>query len=250
MTNKFISLIKECNNIVFFGGAGVSTESGVKDYRSPDGIYNTVKEFGISPEKILSRSFFEKDPATFYEFYRKYFMISVEPNDGHKALAELEKMGKLKAVITQNIDFLHQRAGSEKVIELHGRANEFYCNKCNGFHDNYSAIESINNGKVPLCDKCGAVVKPRVVLYEERLFDGVCESAIDAISEADMLIVGGTSLTVYPAASFIGYFKGKHLVIINKQATDYDSNAALVIREPIGRFLKETMKGLSVTTDI
>ena len=244
MVDKFVSYIQECNNIVFFGGAGVSTESGVKDYRSPDGIYNTVREFGISPEKILSRSFFDKDPATFYEFYRKYFMADVEPNDAHKVLSELEKMGKVKAVITQNIDYLHQKSGSEKVIELHGRANEFYCKNCNDFHNNSRAIEEIKKGEVPLCDKCKAVIKPRVVLYEEQLFPGVPEAAVDVIAEADMLIVGGTSLTVYPAASFIGYFKGKYLVIINKQETDFDCNANLVVRESIGGFFEKTMKKL------
>lgn len=240
--NKFAEMIKECNNIVFFGGAGVSTESGVKDYRSKDGLYNTVKDYGISPEEILSHSFFFQNPETFYDFYRKYFIIEVEPNNAHKALAELEAMGKLKAVITQNIDGLHQRAGSKKVIELHGTAGEFNCHACRKAEDTNKVIEIIKSGAVPKCKHCNGLMKPKVVLYEEPLYDGVAESAVDSIANADMLIVGGTSLAVYPAASFVRYFRGKYIVIINKTETEYDNNADLVIRENIGEVFEKVMK--------
>ena len=241
MIKQFAEMIKECNNIVFFGGAGVSTESGVKDYRSKDGLYNSVKEYGVSPEAILSHSFFFLHPETFYDFYRKYFIIDVEPNNAHKALAELESMGKLKAIITQNIDGLHQRAGSKNVIELHGIANEFYCHACNKKEDNDKVIETIKSGEVPKCKHCNGLMKPKVVLYEEPLYEGVAESAVEKISDADMLIVGGTSLAVQPAASFVRYFRGKYIVIINKTETEYDNNADLIIRENIGEVLGSVM---------
>ena len=231
---QFADMIKECDNIVFFGGAGVSTESGVKDSRSQDGLYNTVKEYGVSPEEILSHSFFFQNPETFYDFYRKYFVVDVEPNNAHKALAELEAMGKLKAVITQNIDSLHQRAGSKNVIELHGNASKFSCSACGREEDNTKILEAIKNEQVPKCKHCCGLMKPKVVLYEEPLYDGIAESAVKHISTADMLIVGGTSLAVYPAASFVRYFKGKHLVMINKSETGYDTNADMIIRENIG----------------
>lgn len=242
MIDKFAEMIKECENIVFFGGAGVSTESGVKDYRSADGLYNTVKEYGIPPEEILSHHFFFDHTDVFYDFYRKYFIIEAQPNNAHKALAELENMGKLKAVITQNIDGLHQRAGSENVIELHGTAGEFYCCECMAKGDSDKIISEIKDKKIPKCPKCGGIMKPKVVLYEEPLYDGVAESAVEYVSKADMLIVGGTSLAVYPAASFVRYFRGKHIVIINKSETDYDSNADLVIRENIGEVFRKVMK--------
>ena len=238
---QFADMIKECYNIVFFGGAGVSTESGVKDYRSQDGLYNTVKEYGVSPEEILSHSFFFQHPETFYDFYRKYFVADVEPNNAHKALAELERMGKMKAVITQNIDGLHQRAGSKNVIELHGTANEFRCSACGRETDNSEILEIIKSGQVPKCKHCCGLMKPKVVLYEEPLYDGIAESAVEHINKADMLIVGGTSLAVYPAASFVRYFKGKHLVMINKSETGYDSNADLIIRENIGEVFERVM---------
>lgn len=241
---KFSSMLEECDKIVFFGGAGVSTESGVKDYRSEDGLYNTVKEYGVSPETILSHGFFFQKPDIFYDFYRKYFIASVEPNGAHKALAELEKIGKLSAVITQNIDGLHQKAGSKNVIELHGNAGEFCCSKCKAKIDGKEVIRQIKSKSIPKCGKCGAIVKPKVVLYEEQLYDGVAESAIRFISEADMLIVGGTSLAVYPAASFVQYFGGKYIVIINKTKTPYDNNADLVIHESIGRVFETAMKEL------
>jgi len=238
---EFAKMINECSNIVFFGGAGVSTESGVKDYRSQDGLYNTVKEYKVSPETILSRSFFYSHTDIFYDFYRKYFIIDVEPNNAHKSLAELEKKGKLKAVITQNIDGLHQMAGSKNVIELHGRANEFHCPYCGtGFKSN-EIIDKIKDGLIPTCKYCTGKLKPDVVLYEEQLYDPIAESAIEYIENADMLIVGGTSLNVYPAASFVDYFKGKYIVIINKSETGFDSKANLVINESIGKVFSEVI---------
>lgn len=239
---KFADMIKESNNIVFFGGAGVSTESGVKDYRSEDGLYNTVKEYGVPPEEILSHDFFFKSTEVFYGFYRKYFIADVSPNNAHLALAQLEKDGKLKAVITQNIDGLHQKAGSKKVIELHGNASEFYCSSCNKETDNEAVIEEIKSGKIPKCKHCGGIMKPKVVLYGEMLYDGVAEAAIEAVSKADMLIVGGTSLAVYPAASFVRYFKGNRTVMLNKGATAFDSSCDLVFREPIGTVFEQAMK--------
>lgn len=242
MIDKFAEMIKGCENIVFLGGAGVSTESGVKDYRSADGLYNTVKEYGVPPEEILSHHFFFEHTDVFYDFYRKYFIVEAQPNNAHKALAELENMGKLKAVITQNIDGLHQRAGSKSVIELHGTAGEFYCSKCKAEGDSDKIISEIRNGNIPQCPNCGGIMKPKVVLYEEPLYDGVAETAVRYVTKADMLIVGGTSLAVYPAASFVRYFRGKHIVIINKSETDYDSNADLVIRENIGDVFEKVMQ--------
>ena len=241
---KLAKMIEECDNIVFFGGAGVSTESGVKDYRSSDGLYNTVKDYGVSPEVILSHSFFFEKPDIFYDFYRKYFIANVEPNKAHKALSELEKMGKLKAVITQNIDGLHQLAGSKNVIELHGTAKEFYCSKCGKMSDNEKIIEAIKAGDIPKCERCGGIMKPKVVLYEEPLYEGVAEKAVSYIENADMLIVGGTSLAVYPAASFVRFFGGKYTVIINKSETGYDGKANLVIRDNIGEVFDAIMKEL------
>ncbi|MBQ4109530.1 MAG: NAD-dependent protein deacylase [Clostridia bacterium] len=241
MIEKFAEMIKECNSIVFFGGAGVSTESGVKDYRSADGLYNTVKEYGVPPEEILSHNFFFQNTETFYDFYRKYFIIKAEPNNAHKALAQLENSGKLKAVITQNIDGLHQRAGSKNVIELHGTAQEFYCAACGKKGNTKNVLSEIKSKNVPKCE-CGGIMKPKVVLYSESLYDGVAESAILHIANADMLIVGGTSLAVYPAASFVRYFKGKYIVMINKSETEYDGNADLIIRENIGEVFRKVME--------
>lgn len=236
---RFVDMINECNSIVFFGGAGVSTESGVKDYRSQDGLYNTVKEYGVSPEIILSHDFFFQHPEIFYDFYRKYFVVDVEPNNAHKALAELERMDKLKAVITQNIDGLHQRAGSKNVIELHGTAGEFRCSACGRETDNSEILKIIKSGQVPKCKHCCGVMKPKVVLYGENLHDGVAESAVESIANAEMLIIGGTSLAVQPAASFVRYFRGKHIAMINKSETEYDSNADLVIRDSIGEVFRK-----------
>lgn len=244
MIAQFTNMIKECNNIVFFGGAGVSTESGVKDYRSEDGLYHTVKEYGVPPEVILSHDFFFQHPDIFYDFYRKYFIIEVEPNNAHKALAKLEEMGKLKAVITQNIDGLHQRAGSQNVIELHGTASRFSCALCGKIGDSQAVLTDIKAEEIPRCPHCNGMMKPKVVLYGESLYDGVAESAIHHIENADMLIVGGTSLAVYPAASFVRYFGGKYLVMINKSETGYDGNANLVIRQNIGEVFQKVMKEL------
>lgn len=242
MIKQFAKMIKECNNIVFFGGAGVSTESGVKDYRSRDGLYSTVKEYGVSPEEILSHTFFFEHTDIFYDFYRKYFISNAKPNNAHKALSRLEDMGKLKAVITQNIDGLHQAAKSRNVIELHGTASEFYCSSCKAEGDNEKIIAEIKSGKIPKCLDCGEIMKPKVVLYEEALNGEAIQAAVQYISNAEMLIVGGTSLAVYPAASFVRYFRGKYIVIINKTATDYDKNADLVIRENIGEVFEKVMK--------
>lgn len=240
MITQFAQMIQECNRIVFFGGAGVSTESGVKDYRSADGLYHTVTEYGVPPEVILSHRFFFANTEAFYDFYRKYFVIDVQPNSAHKALAKLEQMGKLTAVITQNIDGLHQKAGSSNVIELHGTAGEFTCASCGKEGIAEAVLSEIQKGDVPECP-CGGVMKPKVVLYEESLYDGVAEAAIKQMENADMLIVGGTSLAVYPAASFVRYFNGKYIVIINQSETDYDHKAALVIREKIGEVFQKVM---------
>ena len=243
---QFAEMIKECNNIVFFGGAGVSTESGIKDYGSKDGLYNTVKDFGVSPEEILSRSFFERHPDVFYSFHRQYFMVDVEPNDAHKALAELENKDKLNAIITQNIDRLHQKAGSKNVIELHGTTTEYICHKCKKSVRTVCDVEKeIVNGRVPKCEYCGGIVRPKVVLYEEMLHEGVIENAIYHVENADMIIVGGTSLVVQPAASIISYFRGKYLVIINKTETGYDDRADLIMRDSIGKVFAETMRTIN-----
>lgn len=220
------------DNIVFFGGAGVSTESGIPDFRSVDGLYN--QKYDYPPETILSHTFFMNKTEEFYKFYRdKLIVHGVQPNKAHIALAELEKKGKLKAVITQNIDGLHQMAGSKNVIELHGSTLRNFCMDCGKSYD----INYIDNSKgVPRCE-CGGIIKPDVVLYEEMLDDNAITKAVKFISEADVLIIGGTSLNVYPAAGFINYFKGSHLVIINKASTPADKQADLVINEPIGEVL-------------
>lgn len=233
---KLAEFINTSKKTVFFGGAGVSTESGVKDYRSEDGLYNTVREYGVSPETILSHSFFVSKPDIFYDFYYKYFLeLDVEPNTAHFVLAEMEQKGKLSSVITQNIDGLHQKAGSKNVIELHGTTAVHYCMKC-GRPFPLDELKALK-GKVPKCEKCGELVRPDVVLYEESLKENVVEKAIDEISAADLLIIGGTSLAVYPAAMYIRYFKGSHIVLINKGKTDLDSNADLVFRDSIGQVL-------------
>lgn len=241
--NKFAELIRQSNSIVFFGGAGVSTESGMKDYRSEDGLYNTVKKYKVSPETILSHCFFETHPDVFYDFYYNYFLnTTAEPNRAHLALAELERQGKLKAVVTQNIDGLHQRAGSQNVIELHGTTLKHYCTACKAVMPN-EQVKALR-GQIPRCEKCNHIVRPDVVLYEEPLNQSVIEEAIDAISSADMLIIGGTSLAVYPAANFIRYFKGENIVLINRDETQYDSKANLVFRESIGEVLESVLLSL------
>lgn len=227
---KLKKLVEESNNIVFFGGAGVSTESGIPDFRSKDGLYN--QKYKYSPEVILSHSFFLNNTKDFYDFYReKMNSLKYSPNITHRKLAELEEKGKLKAVITQNIDGLHQKAGSKKVLELHGSVLRNYCMKCNSFYD----AEFVFEGKdIPKC-KCGGIIKPDVVLYQEPLDYDVFEEAVKKISNADLLIVAGTSLTVNPACSLIQYFNGKNLVLINRDATPYDNRADLLIRESLGK---------------
>ena len=222
--------IEASDNIVFFGGAGVSTESGIPDFRSVDGLYH--QQFEYPPETILSHTFFYQHPDYFYRFYRqKMLPLEAQPNAAHKKLAELEQAGKLRAVITQNIDGLHQKAGSRNVLELHGSIWRNYCTRCGKFYP----PEFIRDcAGVPRCD-CGGVVKPDVVLYEEGLSEDVLHCAVHAISEADVLIVGGTSLTVYPAAGLIRYYRGSKLVLINRDETPYDTAADLVLRDPIGQ---------------
>ena len=222
-------MIAESDNIVFFGGAGVSTESGIPDFRSVDGLYN--QKWKYPPETILSRSFFDRDPAEYYRFHREKLVIDgVKPNRAHLRLAQLEQEGKLKAVITQNIDGLHQAAGSKNVLELHGSILRAYCSRC---RKPYPA-EIINKGSgVPRCS-CGGVIRPDIVLYEEPLDNDIVRSAISYIRNADILIIGGTSLNVYPAAGLINYYRGKKLVLINLSETPYDSYADLIIHEKIG----------------
>lgn len=222
------------NNIVFFGGAGVSTESGIPDFRSVDGLYNT--KWAYPPETILSRSFFDSNPKEFFHFYREKLIIpGIKPNKAHLVLAQMEEAGKLSAVITQNIDGLHQMAGSKCVYELHGSTLRNYCMDCHKFFD----IDYMNHKEeaYPICDECKGMVKPDVVLYEEGLDDNCVNGAINAIAKADMLIIGGTSLTVYPASGLIRYFQGKYLVLINKTETQADQFASLVIHDSIGQTL-------------
>lgn len=237
---RLAELIKKSKSTVFFGGAGVSTESGVKDYRSEDGLYNTVREYGVPPETILSRSFFERNPETFYDFYRKYFIAEkVKPNAAHTALAELEKRGLMSAVITQNIDGLHQLAGSKNVLELHGTIFKYHCSRC---QSEYGIDFLERTDGVPRCEKCGGIVKPDVVLYEEPLDGDVMSRAVREISKAELLIIGGTSLAVYPAAGLLMYFTGKNIVLINKGEPPYDGRADLVFRESIGGVLGEAAR--------
>ena len=228
-------LIRGANRIVFLGGAGVSTESGIPDFRGSGGLYTEAA--AIPPEVILSHSFFVKNPEAFYRFYREKMLFpDAKPNAAHKALAELERMGKLTAVLTQNIDGLHQKAGSKKVIELHGTTLKNYCMKCG---KSFPVEYILEQEGVPRCDKCGGIVKPDVVLYEESLHDGDMEEAVRLIRKADMFIVGGTSLTVYPAAGLVDYYRGKRLVLINKSTTPYDSSADLVIHDSIGKVFRQ-----------
>ena len=230
---RFKELVGNSDNIVFFGGAGVSTESGIPDFRSVDGLYN--QKYDYPPETILSHTFFMRKPEVFYDFYKSTMVYTdAEPNEAHKALAKLEKLGKLKAVVTQNIDGLHQAAGSKVVYELHGSTHRNYCMKCGASCD--AELVRGSSG-VPRCEKCGGMIKPDVVLYEESLNEKVLDGAIRAIAAADLLIVGGTSLAVYPAAGLLQYFRGDALVLINKGATPMDNNADLLIQQPIGQVL-------------
>jgi NAD-dependent deacetylase len=242
---KLRDIVENSKRIVFFGGAGVSTESGIPDFRSESGLYKAKTEYGRSPESIISHSEFIKDPELFFSYYKNNMIFpDAKPGPAHKAIAKLEREGLLSAVVTQNIDGLHQLAGSKKVYELHGSVHRNYCMDCGMKFD----LEYIlnpencldadgNEGNIPYCERCGGIVRPDVVLYEEPLDDEVVTNAVKAIRNADTLIVGGTSLVVYPAASYLSYFGGNNLILINKSETGYDDKADLVIHEPIGEVL-------------
>ncbi len=242
---KLQEMVDAAGRIVFFGGAGVSTESGIPDFRSVDGLYH--QKYDYPPETILSHSFFVSKTDEFYKFYYDKIMLKqAEPNKAHKKLAELEEAGKLTAVVTQNIDGLHQKAGSKKVLELHGSVLRNYCERCGEFYDGDFMLEEkakweAGGSKIeeatPKCPKCGGRIKPDVVLYEEGLDNNVINEAVDHISRADLLIIGGTSLVVYPAAGLVDYFRGDNLVLINKSSTSRDSRADLVIADSIGEVL-------------
>lgn len=232
-------IVKKSNNIVFFGGAGVSTESNIPDFRSANGLYNEKTGNTYSPEQILSHTFFMKHTKEFYDFYKnKMIYKEAEPNNAHIALAKLEEMGKVKAVITQNIDGLHQIAGSKNVLELHGSIHRNYCMKCNKFFD---LDYIINSDGMPKCNECNGIVKPDVVLYEEGLDMDLLNRAVDYIDKAEVLIIGGTSLSVYPAASLVNYYRGNKLVLINKSQTPYDNRADLILNDSIGEVLKNVL---------
>ena len=238
---KLTEIVRDAKRIVFFGGAGVSTESGIPDFRSVDGLYN--QKYDYPPEEILSHTFFVRKPEEFYRFYRdKMLCLSAKPNKAHLTLAKWEKDGRLRSVVTQNIDGLHQAAGSKRVLELHGSVLRNHCTKCGKSYD----VDFIAHSEgVPTCD-CGGIIKPDVVLYEEALPEDTVMQALDDIRSADVLIVAGTSLTVYPAASYIRYFGGKAMVLINRDATPYDKLADLVIHEKVGEVLSKTDSMLSV----
>ncbi|MGL4847604.1 MAG: NAD-dependent protein deacylase [Clostridium sp.] len=245
MTNKIEQLteiLRESNNIVFFGGAGVSTESNIPDFRSANGLFNEKLNMTFTPEQLVSHSFYVRYPKEFFNFYKaKLIYPDAKPNNAHIALAKLEELGKLKAVITQNIDGLHQAAGSKNVFELHGSVLRNYCTKCGQFYDEKFIL---NSNDVPVCTNCSSIVKPDVVLYEEGLDNSIINGAIDAITKADTLIIGGTSLIVYPAAGLIDYFRGKNLILINKSSTSADSKATLIINDSIGKVLGEAVNNL------
>ncbi len=236
--DKLKQMISDSGRIVFLGGAGVSTESGIPDFRSENGIFNAIREFGYPPETLLSRSFFDRDPEVFFKYYRSLLMSGdAKPNRAHYALAKLEQEGKLTAIATQNIDGLHTMAGSKNVYELHGSIKRNHCMKCHKFYDDEFIAKSEG---VPRCS-CGGIVKPDVVLYEEGLDYDTLNGAVTHIMRADMLIVGGTSLQVYPAAGLIDYYRGDRLVLINKSKTSYDKYADLVINDSIGKVLGEAV---------
>lgn len=239
---QLAGMISRCGHIAFFGGAGVSTESGLKDYRSSDGIYRTALSYGLPPEEILSRSCFEQNPQLFYRFFRDYFVSTAEPNSAHKALAALERCGKRVGVITQNIDGLHQKAGSTEVYELHGNASKFYCTACGREY----GTECLAQGGVPHCG-CGGTVKPHVTLYGELLDENVVNGAVRAIAAADLLIIGGTSLAVQPASSFVEYFRGDNIAVINRDSTPCDGRASLVFHGSIGEIFAEALKLLNMS---
>ena len=243
MYEELKEIIRDSNNIVFFGGAGVSTESNIPDFRSEAGLYNAQQSYGMSPEQMISHSFFMRDTETFFDYYKNNMVYQeAEPNAAHIALAKLEEMGKLKAVVTQNIDGLHQKAGSKVVYELHGSVLRNNCMDCGAYYDlDYIMDPEHCDGYIPKCEKCGGIIKPDVVLYEEALDDAQISGAVDAIRNADVLIIGGTSLVVYPAAGFVNYFRGSKLVLINKSSTSFDGRADLVINDSIGKVLGEVV---------
>ena len=241
--DKLKELIEKSDNIVFFGGAGVSTESNIPDFRSSSGLFSQKLNKNFTPEQLVSHTFFVNYPEEFFKFYKdKLIYQDAKPNNAHKALAKLEEMGKLKAIVTQNIDGLHQAAGNKTLFELHGSVLRNYCTKCHAFYDEKFILQSKG---VPTCTKCGGNVKPDVVLYEEGLDDNVIRGAFNAIANADTLIIGGTSLVVYPAAGLIDYFSGKNLVLINKSSTSADNKADLVIHDSIGKVLSEAINKIS-----
>ncbi|MCC3864871.1 NAD-dependent protein deacylase [Terrisporobacter petrolearius] len=237
---KLKELLDSHDNIVFFGGAGVSTESNIPDFRSASGLFNKKLNRNFTPEQLVSHTFFMQYPEEFFEFYKdKLIYEDAKPNSAHIALAKLEYMGKLNAVITQNIDGLHQMAGSKNVLELHGSIHRNHCTKCGKA---YTLDEMLNlGGNIPYCDVCNGIVKPDVVLYEEPLDNSVVNETVNALSNADLLIIGGTSLVVYPAASFIDYFNGDSIVLINKSSTGYDTKASIVINNSIGEVLSQAV---------
>jgi NAD-dependent deacetylase len=244
---QLANLIKQSRNTVFFGGAGVSTESGIPDFRSESGLYAAQEVYGYSPEELLSYSFFHSQPELLFKYYKENLVAPkngklVKPNASHIALAELESQGKLAAVITQNVDGLHQAAGSQTVHELHGTNHRHYCMNCRAKYSLDYVMDSENcHGIIPVCGKCDGIVRPDIVLYEEQLNNSVITAAIKAIERAELLIVGGTSLAVYPAVGLIDYFTGDNLVLINKSATDRDNQAELIIRESIGEVMSAVM---------
>lgn len=239
---KLTEILKNSNNIVFFGGAGVSVSSGIPDFRSSNGLWNEKLKINLTPEQLVSHTYFIKYPEEFFQFYKdKLVYPNAKPNGAHIALAKLEKIGKLKAIVTQNIDGLHQAAGSKVVYELHGSVLRNYCMSCGAFYDEKFVLSSKG---IPICSKCGGRVKPDVVLYEEGLDDNIIRGAVDAISKADTLIIGGTSLVVYPAAGLIQYFRGRNLVLINKSSTSADNEADLVIHDSIAKILGEAVNHL------
>jgi len=243
----FAQMIRESNHTVFFGGAGVSTESGIPDFRSESGLYAAQQNYGYAPEELIFHGLFRRDPALFFRYYKENLIhINAKPNAAHKALAKLEQNGLMQTVITQNIDGLHQSAGSRSVLELHGSNWRQYCMGCDARYDLAYILDAANckDGVIPICMKCGSMVRPDVVLYGEGLDSTVVQAAMDAISAAELLIVGGTSLAVYPAAGLLEYFKGDTLVLVNKSETPADGSAQLVIHEAIGQVFSDVMEVL------
>ena len=239
MDPRVKKIVESAKRMVFFGGAGVSTESGIPDFRSESGLYNAMQEYGRPPETMLSHDFFMQETRTFFDYYKKNLIYKdAKPNKAHLALARLESEGHLAAISTQNIDGLHQKAGSKKVYELHGSVQRNSCMKCGAKYSLDFILDEKNNiDGIPVCPSCGGIIKPDVVLYGEMLDENEIQGTVEAISNADVLMVGGTSLAVYPAASFVRYFRGNTLILINKSETALDKNADLVIREPIGEVL-------------